>query len=62
MSSVFILKCKSCNWFRKSGGLSSDLRDLTEVSNCAKCSGRKYKCPKCGTIMKLIRVKTNDSN
>ncbi len=58
MSDVyFLLKCKSCNWHRKSNGLTSDLKDLAQVANCAKCSGRKFKCPKCGETVKMIRVK-----
>ena len=58
MDVYFLLKCKSCNWFRKSNGLSSDLKDLTQVANCAKCSGRKFKCPKCGQPVKMIRARS----
>ena len=54
----FLLKCKGCNWSRKSNGLSSDLKDLTQVANCAKCSGRKFKCPKCGQHVKLMRIRS----
>jgi len=57
MNDIFLLRCKGCNWFRKSNGLSSDLSDLTEVSSCAKCSGRKFKCPKCGQAVKMVRVR-----
>jgi hypothetical protein len=53
----FLLKCASCKWWRKSNGLSSDLKDLKEVSNCAHCSGRKFKCPQCGQIVKMIRAR-----
>jgi len=62
MSDVyFILKCRKCNWWRRSTGLSADLQDLAEVKGCVSCGGRKFKCPKCGTHIKLMRVR-NASN
>lgn len=51
----FLLKCKSCRWWRKS--LATDLTDLVEFKACASCSGpRKFKCPKCASIIKSVRV------
>ena len=64
MSEVyFLLKCRKCSWWRKSTGLSEDLKDLAEVKTCASCGGRKFKCPKCGTHIKLMRVRNlNEPN
>ena len=43
-----------------STGLADDLKDITEVKKaCATCSGRRFKCPKCGGIAKLLRIKGN---
>lgn len=44
-----------------STGLSSDLKDLGEIkSGCTTCGGpRKFRCPKCGGVAKLLRVKGN---
>lgn len=56
----FILKCRKCNWFRKSNGLSSELSDLSEIKTCQKCGGRKFKCPKCNTTIKLMRFNEPD--
>jgi uncharacterized C2H2 Zn-finger protein len=39
-------------------GLSSDLTDLTEFKACYNCSGpKKFKCPRCGQIAKMLKVK-----
>lgn len=63
MSTVyFLLKCNKCGWGRRSTGLSEDLKTLSEVKTCNNCGGaRKFKCPKCGQIVKMIRVK-NDTD
>lgn len=60
MQTYFILRCKHCGWARKSTGLTEDLKDLVQASNCVSCSGRKYKCPKCSQLVKMMRVNVND--
>lgn len=58
MDKNFILRCIKCRWARMSTGVSADLADLREIKGCANCGGsRKFKCPKCGQIVKLLRVK-----
>jgi hypothetical protein len=57
METYFLLKCKGCKWWRRSNGLSSDLKDLHPIPNCPSCSGRKFKCPQCGQQVKMMRVK-----
>jgi len=57
MNVYFLLKCK-CKWWRKCKGLSSELEDLVEVKRCKNCGGvRKFKCPKCANVVKMIRVR-----
>jgi hypothetical protein len=58
----FLLKCNKCGWWRKSTGLSEDLKDLAEIKFCHNCGGaRKFKCPKCAQMVKMIRV-NNESD
>lgn len=52
----FIVKCQVCRW-------KSDIKDnqnfeeLTPVTNgCSKCSGKKFKCPKCGRYARMHRI------
>lgn len=59
MEKNFILRCPKCRWARMSTGLSEDLKDLKEYSSCVNCGGRKFRCPECGQIAKLARVKGN---
>ena len=55
LRSLFVLKCK-CKWFKKSDGTSKDLEDLVEFKPCSNCGGpRKFKCPNCGNIVKMMR-------
>lgn len=56
----FLVKCGNCSWTRKTNGIQSDLKDLTEVVKCSNCGGpRQFKCPKCGMIAKQFRVRGN---
>lgn len=57
----FMMRCASCNWGRASSGLKSDLADLAEVkANCNTCGKwRRYRCPRCGAICPLKRIKGN---
>ena len=60
MQVYFLLKCK-CKWWKKTTGTTEDLKGLVEHKPCANCHGaRKFKCPKCGTIVKMMRVTTKD--
>lgn len=54
----YIVKCQNCKW-------KSDLQDnqkfenLTLVKNsCSKCSGIKFKCPKCGMLARMHKILT----
>ena len=63
MKVYFLLKCKRCKWWRKCQGLTKDLEDLVEVKRCANCGGvRKFKCPECATLIKMMRVNIEDDN
>ena len=56
----FILRCPKCRWAKMTTGLSEDLKSLREISTCASCGGgRKFRCPECGSIAKMTRVKGN---
>lgn len=60
MKKNFVIRCSNCGWKELSTGLSVDLQHLTEVKkSCAHCSGRRFKCPKCGQQAKMIRIKGN---
>jgi len=55
---MFILKCKKCQWYKKTLGTKDELKGLVEFKPCANCHGiRKFKCPDCGTIIKMFRLK-----
>lgn len=57
MNVYFLISCKRCKWFRKSTGLTEDLKDLVEIKKCNNCGGvKKFKCPKCSNIVKALRV------
>ena len=61
MEVYFILSCK-CKWWHKSAGRTEDLKDLVEFKPCKSCHGqRKFKCPKCGSIVKLQRVNNKEA-
>ena len=57
----FILRCKKCRWARTSSGTKDDLKDMHEVNNsCISCGkARKFKCPKCGDMVTLTRLRGN---
>lgn len=56
MEVYFLLTCKKCKWWRKCSGISEELKDLVEIKNCINCGGpRKFKCPKCSTLIKMMR-------
>lgn len=56
MEKKFIIRCQVCRWAELTTGISDDLTHLTEVRTCNHCSGRKFKCPKCGRSAKMIKV------
>jgi hypothetical protein len=57
----FLLRCKKCRWAKASSGLKDDLKDLNEITSaCPTCGkARRFKCPSCGDIAVLKRVKGN---
>ena len=61
MEKNFMIRCARCNWRMFSTGISADIEKdgLVEVKkNCKTCGGvRSFKCPKCGTASKMIRMK-----
>lgn len=60
MQVFYILKC-TCKWWRKCLGTTESLKDLVEFKPCATCHGpRKFKCPKCGKIIKAVRAEYPD--
>jgi NAD-dependent SIR2 family protein deacetylase len=58
MENYFRLQCKHCQWTELSTGLSSDLTHLAEIKKCPTCGGpRVFRCPKCGTQVKMLRIR-----
>ena len=58
MEKKFIIRCLKCRWARMSTGLSDDLKDLKEIETCQNCGKpRQFRCPQCGLIAKLTRIK-----
>jgi hypothetical protein len=57
----FVLMCQKCKWSKKSTGLKEDLANLTRLNDgCLSCGKiKKYKCPKCGGVCVLKRIKGN---
>lgn len=61
MQTYFLVSCKKCKFWLK--GSNEDLKTLKEFKPCASCYGpRKFKCPKCGNIIKLQRVNSYDND
>jgi hypothetical protein len=48
------LKCNRDNFQRI--GTILDFNDLVQVGQCQGCTGFRYKCPVCGTIMKGKKI------
>ena len=51
--------CRICGWKEYSTGLKNDLVHLKELKKgCSKCTKkhRNFKCPKCSSIAKMIKV------
>ena len=64
MDKNFILRCPGCRYTMFTSGIKSDLEEQgllqREVKKCTNCGGpRKFKCIKCGTITKAIRLPKN---
>ena len=54
----YIVKCQNCNW-KSSFKDDQKFEELTLVKNiCAKCSGKKFKCPKCGHHARMHKILT----
>ena len=49
---MYFLRCNSCKWWLKTENLSG----LIETTTCAKCSGRKFRCPSCGYLVKMLKL------
>jgi transcription elongation factor Elf1 len=63
MEQNFIIRCPRCRWAEMSTGISEDLTHLSEVVTCTNCGGsRKFRCPRCGQLAKMTRVRGNSSN
>ena len=63
MQVYFLLRCRRCKWWRKCPGLTKDLEDLVEIKKCKNCGGvRKFKCPKCAEMIKMMRVEKPDDD
>jgi transcription elongation factor Elf1 len=61
MDKNFVVKCNRCSWSKVSTGTSDDLKDLFEIKTCTNCGRpRQFRCPKCGMIAKLTRIKGNN--
>lgn len=52
----FVIKCKVCKWTKKTNGIKDELKDLHEVTSCASCRGREFRCPKCGRPAKMLKT------
>ena len=63
MEQKFIIRCLKCRWAKLTTGISSDLAELTEIpSSCSKCGRpREFRCPKCGRVAKMTRIKVPPS-
>ena len=57
MAEQLLIKCYACGWVRATTGNPDEVKDLYEVSGCASCSGKKYRCPQCGRMAKVQKVR-----
>jgi hypothetical protein len=48
------LKCTKDNFQRT--GIVLEFADLVKVGECQGCTGFRYKCPQCGTIIKGKKI------
>lgn len=55
MEKKYMIKCR-CGWTIITTGLTEDLKDLYEYKGCTRCSGRKFRCPKCGGKANMFKV------
>lgn len=60
MEKKYIIRCLACRWSKLTTGTSEDLKDLYEIkNNCSSCGKkRSFRCPKCGTPSKMLRVES----
>lgn len=49
----YVLHCTFCNFKMWSDGSKESTKDLVEVTSCVNCGGKKFKCPKCGYVIKV---------
>ena len=55
MAQLYILYCNNCSFKKLTDG--SDFVNYVEVTTCVSCAGgRKFKCPKCGYLMKASKA------
>lgn len=60
MEKRFKITCRHCGWSELHTGISSELVHLREIKKCPNCGGpRVFRCPKCGTHAKMLRIKGN---
>ena len=58
MTQEYVLKCSTCNWYQFTTAHPDEIKDLHEVTSCASCGGRKFKCPGCGRIIKMVKIRS----
>jgi len=63
MEKKFVIRCHKCRWAAMTTGTSDDLQQYVEIpSNCSSCGKpREFRCPKCGRVAKMLRIKGTPS-
>ncbi len=46
--------CPKCKWKLLTNGTKEEVKDLYEYKTCANCTGRKFRCPKCGQQARMV--------
>jgi hypothetical protein len=52
----FLIRCSSCKWVKTTNGSAEELKELYEIKGCNHCTGRKFRCPKCGYPAKMKAI------